>query len=63
MNAAHGQLWQPKEGGATWRVAGVRAGVVALTGPGPCRGMKDVTIEDLLREWLPAGEGRKKGKP
>lgn len=54
-------VWQPmtatyrrrgEEG--EWRVVVIQAGVVTLSGPGPCRGRKVVTIERFHSEWEPA---------
>jgi hypothetical protein len=36
----------------TWRIVSFSSdGYAQLTGPGPCRSLKSVMLDDLIREW------------
>lgn len=49
---ATGQNWVPKKGGISWRIVGLSPdGTVALSGPGPCRMMKHISVDELEVEW------------
>lgn len=58
----HGQTWRltAEPESPTWTVVGLRGGQVSLSGPGPCRGMKTVELEEFKREWQRIETGRKK---
>lgn len=46
------QRWASKKGGPAWRVVSIAEdGTIALTGPGPCRQMKYLSVDDLERDY------------
>ena len=61
--ASYGQVWRPKDRAdePTWTVVAVRGGEVSLSGPGPCRGMKTVTVAEFTESWERVEE-TKRGK-
>jgi len=42
---------QDKREDGTWRIVGVDEHTVSLSGPGPCRGMKSVTLAEFDEWW------------
>jgi hypothetical protein len=47
----HGQVWKPKGDRSTWYVATISPEKVGMSGPGPCRGMTYVDVDELLNDW------------
>jgi len=46
------QRWAPKAGGLSWLVVALSPdGTIALTGPGPCRLMKYISIDELEEKF------------
>lgn len=50
-NIKSGQIWQKKGEDVTWRIVSVKPNQVALSGPGPCRGLVCVTQAELRDQW------------
>lgn len=55
MIIATGQTWRRcgESDHSTWRVVALTAESVWLSGPGPCRGMKEVSPDELEELWEP----------
>jgi len=51
LDIKSGQIWQKKGEDVTWRVVSVKPKQVALSGPGPCRGLICVTQAELREMW------------
>jgi hypothetical protein len=47
----HGQRWKPKGEHVTWYVATISLDTIGMSGPGPCRGMTYVDVDELLNDW------------
>jgi len=43
----------------TWRIVNIKERGVDLSGPGPCRGMKDVSYEEFNQWWEEADTSSK----
>lgn len=59
----HGQRWKPKGEHVTWYVATISLDKIGMSGPGPCRSMHYVDVDELLRDWefVSSREKRPKG--
>jgi hypothetical protein len=50
---ATGQRWALRNGGASYAVVAIgEDGTVALSGPGPCRMMKYLSVDELERDFV-----------
>lgn len=50
---AIGQRWRHRDQGPSWRVVGINAGVISLSGPGPGRAVQYVPKDEFKTEWMP----------
>ena len=59
---SQGQRWKPKGESVDWRVVSLHVDTVGLSGPGLCRSMTYVALDDLLAGWelLPDDAWKKK---
>lgn len=44
-------VYDKRDGNVSWTVVGVDEQHVSLSGPGPCRGMKEVALDEFVEWW------------